>query len=332
MPYDALFLFHAIQRAWHGVAGSGTRFFGRAGVDRGKASGKSCDRLLRNDITRDDGSLSKQQTVRRHTPRSIAALDAPIVVLTAYTAPMARLLDPHCDMLLVGDSLGMVVYGMGSTLGVSVDMMVAHGQAVVRGSEKACVVIDLPFGSYQESPQQAFRTAAEIMARTGAGCVKLEGGQEMAETIHFLVQRGIPVMGHIGLKPQAVHAHGGFRTVGRGDEADQVLRDALAVEQAGAFSVVIESTLEPLSRAITEKLSIPTIGIGASPACDGQVLVVDDMLGVTATPPRFVKTFASLGADIDQAAAAYAQAVRTRAFPTARECVGMPADHTADNA
>lgn len=296
------------------------------------ASGKSCGWLLMDDITGDDRPLSKQQTVRRHTPRSIAALDAPIVVLTAYTASMARLLDTHCDMLLVGDSLGMVVYGMDSTLSVSLDMMVAHGQAVVRGSQKACVVVDLPFGSYQESPQQAFRSAAEIMARTGAGCVKLEGGQEMAETIAFLVQRGIPVMGHIGLKPQAVHAHGGFRTVGRGDEADQVLHDALAVEQAGAFSVVIESTLEPLSRAITEKLSIPTIGIGASPACDGQVLVVDDMLGITATPPRFVKTFASLGTDIERAAADYAQAVRARTFPTAKECVGMPVEQGAGKA
>ena len=221
--------------------------------------------------------MSKHHTVRRHTPRSLAALDAPIVSLTAYTAPMARLLDPHCDLLLVGDSLGMVVYGMDSTLAVSVEMMIAHGQAVVRGSQTACVAVDMPFGSYQESPQQAFRVAADIMARTGAGCVKLEGGREMAPTIAFLVQRGIPVIGHIGLKPQAVHAHGGFRTVGRGDEAEQIMADALAVEQAGAFAVVIESTMEPLSRAITEALSILTIGIGASPMCDGQVLVAEDM-------------------------------------------------------
>ncbi|MFT9417584.1 3-methyl-2-oxobutanoate hydroxymethyltransferase [Acetobacter sp.] len=269
--------------------------------------------------------MSKHQTVRRHTPRSLAALDTPVVALTAYTTPMARLLDPHCDLLLVGDSLGMVVYGMESTLAVSVDMMVAHGQAVVRGSQKACVAVDMPFGSYQESPQQAFRVAADIMARTGAGCVKLEGGQEMAPAIEFLVQRGIPVIGHIGLKPQAVHAHGGFRTVGRGSEAEQVMADALAVEKAGAFAVVIESTMEPLSRAITEALGILTIGIGASPQCDGQILVAEDMLGLFPDfTPRFVRKFANLRQEVDRAVADYAHAVRTRTFPGPAECVGMP--------
>ncbi|PHY93360.1 3-methyl-2-oxobutanoate hydroxymethyltransferase [Acetobacter pomorum] len=269
--------------------------------------------------------MSRHQTVRRHTPRSLAALDAPIVSLTAYTAPMARLLDAHCDLLLVGDSLGMVVYGMDSTLAVTPEMMIAHGQAVVRGSQRACVAVDMPFGSYQESPQQAFRVAAHIMAQTGAGCVKLEGGQEMAETIQFLVQRGIPVVGHIGLKPQAVHAHGGFRTVGRGEEAEQILVDARAVQDAGAWAVVIESTMEPLSRKISEILHIPTIGIGASPACGGQVLVTEDMLGLFPDfTPKFVRKFADLGKEVEQAAAAYAQAVRNRSFPGPAECVGMP--------
>ncbi|WP_168200026.1 3-methyl-2-oxobutanoate hydroxymethyltransferase [Acetobacter vaccinii] len=271
--------------------------------------------------------MSIHSTVRRHTPRSLAALDAPIVALTAYTTPMARLLDPHCDLLLVGDSLGMVVYGMESTLAVTPDMMVAHAQAVVRGSQRACVAVDLPFGSYQESPQQAFRVAADIMARSGAGCVKLEGGLEMAETIHFLVTRGIPVIGHIGLKPQAVHTHGGFRTVGRGDEAEQIMEDAVAVAQAGAALIVIESTYEPLSRKIAQKLSVPTIGIGASPACGGQVLVAEDMLGLFGTfTPRFVRRFAELGREVDSAVAAYAQAVRERSFPGPAECVGMPVE------
>lgn len=271
--------------------------------------------------------MSKHSATKRHTPRSLAALDTPVVALTAYTTPMAKLLDPHCDLLLVGDSLGMVVYGMESTLGVTTDMMIAHGQAVVRGSQHACVAIDLPFGSYQQSPQQAFQTSAEIMARTGAGCVKLEGGVEMAETIHFLTQRGIPVIGHIGLKPQAVHTHGGFRTVGRGNEAEQIMKDAQAVADAGAFAMVIESTMEPLARAITESVPALTIGIGASPACGGQVLVGEDMLGLFSDfTPRFVKRFGNLGAEVDKAAAAYAKAVRSRAFPGPEQCVGMPKD------
>lgn len=271
--------------------------------------------------------MSKHVAAKRHTPRSLAALETPVVALTAYTTPMAKLLDPHCDLLLVGDSLGMVVYGMDSTLGVSTDMMIAHGQAVVRGSQQACVAIDLPFGTYQQSPQQAFQTSAEIMARTGAGCVKLEGGVEMAETIHFLTQRGIPVIGHIGLKPQAVHTHGGFRTVGRGDEAEQIMRDAQAVAEAGAFAIVIESTMEPVARAISEAVPVLTIGIGASPACGGQVLVGEDMLGLFSDfTPRFVKRFGNLGAEVDKAAAAYAKAVRSREFPGPEQCVGMPKD------
>lgn len=269
--------------------------------------------------------MSKHLAVKRHTPRSLALLNTPLVSLTAYTAPMAKLMDPHCDLLLVGDSLGMVVYGMDSTLGVTTEMMIAHGQAVVRGSQKACVAIDLPFGSYQKSPEQAFETAAAVMARTGAGCVKLEGGVEMAETVHFLTQRGIPVIGHIGLKPQSVHTHGGFRTVGRGSEAEQVMQDAKAIEEAGAFSVLIESTMEPVAREISETLSVPTIGIGASPACGGQILVGEDMLGLFSDfTPRFVKRFAAIGEQVDKAVAEYAEAVRNRSFPGPEQCVGMP--------
>jgi 3-methyl-2-oxobutanoate hydroxymethyltransferase len=241
----------------------------------------------------------------------------PQVWLTAYTTPVARLLDPICDVLLVGDSLGMVLYGLPSTLGVSLDMMIAHGAAVVRGARRACVVVDLPFGSYQESPPQAFRNAARVLAETGAQAVKLEGGVEMAETIRFLTQRGIPVCGHIGLMPQSVNVAGGFRATGRtGDEAAKVTADAHAVSDAGAFAVVVEGTLEPVAAAITADIAIPTIGIGASAQCDGQVLVIDDVLGTfNDFVPRFVKRYAELGVEISRAAEAYAADVRARRFP-----------------
>jgi 3-methyl-2-oxobutanoate hydroxymethyltransferase len=241
----------------------------------------------------------------------------PVVVLTAYTAPMARTLDPHVDMLLVGDSLGMVVYGLDTTLAVTVDMMIAHGAAVVRGAERALVVVDLPFGSYQESPEQAFRTAARVMAETGCSAVKLEGGAEMAETVHFLVNRGIPVMGHVGLTPQAVNSLGGFKARGRSEpEAERIRGDAKVIAEAGAFSLVLEAIVEPLARSITAEVPVVTIGIGGSPACDGQVLVTDDMLGIfDAFKPRFVKRYADLGRDIGAAAAAYAADVRARRFP-----------------
>jgi 3-methyl-2-oxobutanoate hydroxymethyltransferase len=271
--------------------------------------------------------MSVTNKTKRITARDIRLRSGgePIVALTAYTTPMARALDPHCDLLLVGDSLGMVVYGMPTTLGVTLDMMIAHGQAVMRGTERACVVVDMPFGSYQESPQQAFRTAARIMAETNASAVKLEGGVEMAATVAFLVERGVPVLGHVGLKPQSVHGHGGFRTVGRGDEAAQVMADAEAIAAAGAFAIVIEGTLEPLARAITERLSVPTIGIGASPACDGQILVTEDVMGLFADfTPRFVKRYAELNAQIGSAAAAYAQDVRARRFPGPEHCVAGP--------
>ena len=246
----------------------------------------------------------------------------PIVCLTAYTTQMARRLDPHVDLLLVGDSLGMVVYGFDSTLPVTVEMMIAHGAAVMRGSEHACVIVDLPFGSYQASPEQAFGTAARVMAETGASGVKLEGGAEMADTVRFLTQRGIPVCGHVGLMPQAVNVAGGFKATGRSaEEALQVRRDAGAVAAAGAFAVVLEGTLEPVAAAITAELPVPTIGIGASPACDGQILVSEDVLGLFSDfTPRFVKRYADLGEQISAAAQAYAQDVRARRFPGKEHC------------
>ncbi|MBP2230572.1 3-methyl-2-oxobutanoate hydroxymethyltransferase [Azospirillum agricola] len=249
----------------------------------------------------------------------------PIVCLTAYTAPVARLLDPHVDLLLVGDSLGMVVYGLDSTLPVTLDMMIAHGAAVVRASERACVVVDLPFGSYQESPQAAFRASARVMAETGAQAVKLEGGLEMAETVAFLAARGIPVMGHVGLTPQSVNTLGGYKAVGRDAEAaERIAADARAIAEAGAFSLVIEGTMESLARRITQEVAIPTIGIGGSPACDGQVLVTDDMLGLFgAFQPKFVKRYAELGTAVGEAAAAYAAEVKARSFPGPEHCFGV---------
>jgi len=242
---------------------------------------------------------------------------SPQVWLTAYTTPMAQRLDPHCDVLLVGDSLGMVLYGLPSTLAVTLDMMIGHGAAVVRGAKRACIVVDLPFGTYQTSPQQAFETSARVLAETGCAGVKLEGGTEMADTIRFLTQRGIPVCGHVGLMPQSVNVAGGFRATGRTeDEAAKVAADARAVAEAGAFAVVLEGTLEPVAAAITRDISIPTIGIGASAECDGQVLVIDDILGTfNDFKPRFVKRYAQLGDQISQAAAAYARDVRARNFP-----------------
>lgn len=263
--------------------------------------------------------MSTPPRQKRLTPADITALKGvrPAVCLTAYTTPMTRLLDPHCDLLLVGDSLGMVLYGMETTVGVTVEMMIAHGQAVMRGAAHACVIVDLPFGSYQESKEQAFRTAARIMKETGCDGVKLEGGEEMAETVTFLVSRGVPVFGHVGLMPQQVNTAGGYRSKGHSDkEADKIRRDARAIDAAGAFAIVIEGTVESLAREITGTLSAATIGIGASPACDGQVLVSDDMLGLfNDFKPRFVKHYADLAAVISQAAEDYAAEVRARSFP-----------------
>lgn len=241
---------------------------------------------------------------------------APLVVLTAYTTPMARLVDAHCDVALVGDSVGMVLHGLPSTLGVTMEMMILHGRAVVRGLTRAMPVIDMPFGSYEESPEQAYRSAARLMVETGAPAVKLEGGAHMAETIAFLTQRGVPVMAHVGLTPQAVNTLGGYKVVGREGEAERVMADARAVQEAGAFSVVLEKVPVGLAARITQALEIPTIGIGAGVQCDGQVLVVDDMLGMfTDFRPKFVKRYAELGRAAGEAIAAFAEDVRTRRFP-----------------
>ncbi|MFN3526675.1 MAG: 3-methyl-2-oxobutanoate hydroxymethyltransferase [Paracoccus sp. (in: a-proteobacteria)] len=262
--------------------------------------------------------MSAQAPVKRITVPQIADRKGglPIVALTAYTAPMAALVDAHADVILVGDSLGMVVHGLPSTIGVTLDMMILHGQAVMRGSSRAMVVIDMPFGSYEESPEQAFRNAARVMGETGAGAVKLEGGARMAPTIRFLVDRGIPVMAHIGLTPQSTNVLGGFKTQGR-DEATWPahIADAVAVAEAGAFSVVVEGVTEALADRIIDSIAIPTIGIGASARCDGQILVLDDMLGLSGRVPRFVRKFGDLGTSAEQAIADYAQAVRDRSFP-----------------
>lgn len=239
-----------------------------------------------------------------------------IVTLTAYTAPVARAADAQADILLVGDSLGMVLYGLPSTLPVKLSDMIRHGAAVVRASERAMVVVDMPFGSYQASPQQAFRSAARVMQHTGCSAVKLEGGAEMAPTVRFLSERAIPVMAHIGLKPQYVHTLGGYRYQGRTpEEADALLADAQALQEAGAFAVVLECVETSAARRITEALAIPTIGIGAGSACDGQVLVSEDLLGMTSVAPRFVKAYAAMNTMMEEAFAAYAQDVRTGGFP-----------------
>ena len=241
----------------------------------------------------------------------------PIVMLTAYTARMAQLLDPHCDMLLVGDSLGQVIYGLPSTLAVTLDMMCAHGAAVVRGSYHSVVIIDMPFGSYEASPEQAFASASRVMAETGAAGVKLEGGETMAPTIAFLTQRGIPVVGHVGLTPQAVNALGGYRARGRDDaEAAKILADARAVAEAGCFALVLEGVMEEIAVEATRAVACPTIGIGASARCDGQILVTEDMMGLFERTPRFVKRFGDLATEIGAAAQAYAADVKARAFPT----------------
>jgi 3-methyl-2-oxobutanoate hydroxymethyltransferase len=262
--------------------------------------------------------MSATSPVRSVLPPDIKARKGsqPLVVLTAYTTPIARLVDAHCDIALVGDSVGMVLHGMPSTLGVTMEMMILHGRAVVRGSEKAMVVIDMPFGTYEEGPQQAFRNASRLMAETGAPAVKLEGGLHMAETIAFLTARGVPVMAHVGLTPQAINTLGGYKVVGRDDEAAKVMADARAVAEAGAFSVVLEKVPMGLAGEITRSISIPTIGIGAGVDCDGQVLVVDDMLGLfTAFRPKFVKRFGALAEAADAAIAEYAAEVRARTFP-----------------
>jgi 3-methyl-2-oxobutanoate hydroxymethyltransferase len=242
----------------------------------------------------------------------------PLVMLTAYTARQAQLLDAHCDLLLVGDSLGQVIYGLPSTVPVTLEMMANHGAAVVRGSYHSVVVVDMPFGSYEASPQQAFESAAYLLKQTGAAAVKLEGGAAMAPTVAFLNSRGIPVMGHVGLTPQAVNVLGGYGARGRSDaEAEKIVSDARALDEAGAFAIVIEGVLEPIAIAATRAVSCPTIGIGASAECDGQVLVTEDMLGMFERVPRFVKRYEDIAGVIDRTVARYAEEVRARSFPTA---------------
>jgi 3-methyl-2-oxobutanoate hydroxymethyltransferase len=257
--------------------------------------------------------------VRRRTAPQITAMKGgtKIVSLTSYHAHTAGIVDRFADFILVGDRLGMVMHGMDSTVGVPLDLMLMHGKAVVRGTKQALIVVDMPFGSYEESPQVAFRNAAQILKETGCGAVKLEGGARMAETIRFLVERGVPVMGHIGLTPQVSLVMGGFKTQGRDQDSWPMhLDDAKAVEEAGAFAMVVEGVVEPLARKITEATRIPTIGIGASVACDGQILVLEDMLGLNPKPPKFVKVYGELTAAIERAVAAYADDVRAETFPS----------------
>ena len=267
-------------------------------------------------------SSQRQETVRRLAAPDIAARKGgePIVCLTAYTAPMAELLDEHCDLMLVGDSVGMVVHGLPNTVGVTLEMMILHGQAVMRTAKRAMVVIDMPFGSYEGAPEVAYANAARLMKETGAQAVKVEAGATVVHTIDYLVKRGIPVMGHVGLRPQAVLVDGGFKAKGRDPaERKRILHDAQAAADAGAFAVVVEGVAEGLAREITEAIAVPTIGIGASAGCDGQILVTDDMLGLFDWTPKFVRRYASLKREIEQAAHAYADDVRARRFPAAAE-------------
>jgi 3-methyl-2-oxobutanoate hydroxymethyltransferase len=262
--------------------------------------------------------MSAQEEIRRLTAPDIRARKGgePIVCLTSYHAHTARLLDKHCDLILVGDSLGMVMHGLETTVPVTLDMMILQGLAVMRGSKHALVVVDMPFGSYEASKEQAFMSAVRVMKETGCGAIKVEGGRRMAESIAFLVARGVPVMGHIGLTPQSINTIGSFRAQGR-EEAHwaPIEDDARAVTEAGAFSVVIEAVAEPLARRITAAVAIPTIGIGGSVACDGQILVLEDMLGLSPRVPKFVKRYGELGPAIEAAVKAYAADVRARAFP-----------------
>jgi 3-methyl-2-oxobutanoate hydroxymethyltransferase len=263
-------------------------------------------------------SSHPKEKARRLAAPDIAARKGgtPIVCLTAYTAPMAELLDEHCDVLLVGDSVGMVVHGLPNTVGVTLEMMILHGQAVMRGSKAAMVVVDMPFGSYEGSPETAYENATRLMKETGAQAVKVESGPTVTATIDYLVKRGVPVMGHVGLRPQSVLVDGGFKAKGRGaEERIRILEEARATAAAGAFAVVVEGVAEGLAREITEAISAPTIGIGASAGCDGQILVTDDMLGLFDWTPKFVRRYADLRGEIGRAVAAYADDVRARRFP-----------------
>ena len=262
--------------------------------------------------------MSQHNATKRLTAPDITARKGkdPIVSLTSYHAHTAAIADKYVDFLLVGDSLGMVMHGFESTLPVPLDLMILHGRAVMRGAKRALVVVDMPFGSYEESPQQAFRNAAMVVKETQCGAIKLEGGKRMGETIRFLTERGIPVMAHIGLTPQSINILGGFKTQGRTrDQWAIIEEDARVVTDAGAFAVVMEAVAEPLAAKITREIPIPTIGIGASPACDGQILVMEDMLGLSPRVPKFVKEFGKVGAAIENAIKMYADEVKARTFP-----------------
>lgn len=262
--------------------------------------------------------MSATNVIKSLTASDIRGMkgDTPIVCLTAYTTPVAEIADTACDLILVGDSVGMVLHGLPSTLGVTMDMMIMHAKAVARGTKRALIVVDMPFGSYEQSPEQAFENASRLMVETGCGAVKLEGGVDIAPTIAFLVKRGIPVMAHIGLTPQAVNTFGGYKVQGRGEDGERLMADARAVDEAGAFSVVVEKVPASLGDKITAEISIPTVGIGAGAGCDGQVLVVDDMMGMfTNFKPKFVKRYATVRAEGERAVAEYAAEVRARTFP-----------------
>lgn len=275
------------------------------------------------------------QKVKRLMAPDIAAMKGgvPIVSLTSYHAHTAAIADPYCDFLLVGDSLGMVMHGFETTVPVPLELMIMHGRAVVRGAKRALVVVDMPFGTYEESPSMAFRNAARVMKETDCGAIKLEGGRRMAETIRYLVDRGIPVMAHIGLTPQSINVIGGFKAQGR-EEAQwaAIEEDARQVAEAGAFSVVLEAMAEPLAARITQAIPIPTIGIGASATCDGQVLVMEDMLGLSPRVPKFVKEFGAVGAAIEGAIRSYAAEVRARSFPSTEHTYGMSDPQKSDGA
>ncbi|MFZ4603615.1 MAG: 3-methyl-2-oxobutanoate hydroxymethyltransferase [Caulobacterales bacterium] len=272
--------------------------------------------------------MSKHLSTKRLAAPDIAARKGgePIVCLTAYTAPMAALLDPHCDLLLVGDSVGMVVHGLPNTVGVTLEMMILHGQAVMRGADRAMVVVDMPFGSYEAGPETAYANAARLLKETGCQAVKVESGPEVAGTVEYLVRRGIPVMGHVGLRPQAVNVDGGFRAKGRtADERARVLAEAAATDAAGAFAIVVEGVAADLAGEITAAVKAPTIGIGASAACDGQILVTDDMLGLFDWTPKFVRRYADLRTAVSGAVSGYAADVRARKFPSEAETYALGA-------
>ncbi|MEQ8432626.1 MAG: 3-methyl-2-oxobutanoate hydroxymethyltransferase [Oceanicaulis sp.] len=267
-------------------------------------------------------SAQKQTPVKRLTPPDIRSRKnaEPLVCLTAYDAPMARLLDPHCDLLLVGDSVGMVVHGLPNTIPVTLEMMILHGQAVMRGSDRALVCVDMPFSTYERSREQAFDNAARVLRETGCQAVKVESGVFIAETIRYLAERAIPVIGHVGLRPQAALAEGGFKAKGRdADSRQRVIEEAIATDEAGAFAIVVEGVAEDLAEEITERVKAPTIGIGASAKCDGQILVTPDMMGLFDWTPRFVKRYADVKGAMEEGVKRYAEEVRTRAFPSDAE-------------